>query len=65
VNKEGEILESTFTSARRVSDPGSYCPYCLFNDEEVLELWPGALGEVFELGRNESLKLQLMAGARV
>ncbi|GAI68460.1 unnamed protein product [marine sediment metagenome] len=60
VNK-GEILESTYTKARRVSDPGSYCPYCLFDDEEVLELWPGALGEVFELGRNEELKLNLMA----
>ncbi|GAJ04854.1 unnamed protein product, partial [marine sediment metagenome] len=62
VSEEGEILECTYTNARRVPDPQDYCPYCLFNNEEVLELWPGALGEVFELGRDESLKLQLMAG---
>jgi hypothetical protein len=60
VNK-GEILESTYTKARRVPDPEHYCPYCLFDDEEVLELWPGALGEVFELQRDETAKLNLMA----
>ncbi|MBA7506194.1 hypothetical protein ES706_04875 [subsurface metagenome] len=63
VNKEGEILEATYTNARRVPDPGSYEPYCLFNESEVIELWPGALGEVFELGRNEVTKLSLMAEA--
>jgi len=61
VVNEGEILESTYTKARRVPDPEHYCPYCLFDDEEVLELWPGALGEVFELGRDEAAKLNLMA----
>jgi len=29
----------------------------------VIELWPGALGEVFELRRNERVKLNLMAEA--
>lgn len=62
VNKGGEVLEATYIEARRVPDPWDYCPYCLFNDQEVLELWPGALGEVFELGRDEELKLELMAG---
>ena len=61
VVNEGEILESTYTKARRVPDPEHYCPYCLFDDEEVLELWPGALEEVFELGRDEAAKLNLMA----
>ena len=59
----GQILETTFTSARPVPDPEDYCPYVLFSDQEVVELWPGALGEVFELGRDEELKLNLMAGA--
>ena len=63
VNEEGEILESTFTSARHVPDPEDYCPYVYFNEQEVIELWPGALGEVFELGRNEELKLELIARA--
>lgn len=61
VNK-GEILEATYTNARRVPDPGDYCPYVYFDEQEVIELWPGALGEVFELGRNEKQKLELMAG---
>jgi len=62
VKKEGEILEATYTNARRVPNPGDYCPYVYFNEQEVIELWPGALGEVFELGRNEKQKLELMAG---
>ena len=62
VVKEGEILESTYTNARRVPDPEHYCPYVYFNDEEVLELWPGALGELFELQRDEAAKLELMSG---
>ncbi|MBA7645128.1 hypothetical protein ES703_52881 [subsurface metagenome] len=57
----GEILETTYTSARPVSDPQDYCPYVCFNHQEVIELWTGALGEVFELGRDEELKLNLMA----
>ncbi|MBA7669379.1 hypothetical protein ES703_77509 [subsurface metagenome] len=60
---EGEILEATFTQARRVPDPEDYCAYVLFNDRDIIELWPGALGEVFDLGRNEVLKLGLMAKA--
>lgn len=58
-----EILETTYTSARRIPNLQDYCPYVLFSDQEVIELWPGALGEVFDLGRDEGLKLQLMAEA--
>ncbi|MBA7693183.1 hypothetical protein ES703_101759 [subsurface metagenome] len=60
---EGKILEATYTSARHVPDPQDYCPYILFNEQEVIELWPGALGEVFALGRDEATKLNLMAKA--
>lgn len=57
----GQVLETTYTHARPAPDPEDYCPYVCFNDQEVIELWPDALGEVFELGRNELLKLSLMA----
>lgn len=56
-----QILETTFTSARVVPNPQDYCAYALFNDRDIVELWPGALGEVFELGRDEVAKLNLMA----
>lgn len=61
---DGEILESTYTSAHEVADPQDYRPYAMFNDQEVIEMWPGALGQLFSLGRrDERLKLNLMAGA--
>ncbi len=59
----GQVLETTYTSARPAPDPEDYCPYVLFSDQEVIELWPGALGEVFEIRRNESMKLGLIAKA--
>jgi len=59
----GQILESTYTSARLVPDPEDYLAFILFNDQEVIELWPGALEEVFSLQRNEATKLNLMAEA--
>ena len=62
VSEEGEILESTYTEARYVPDPEDYCPYCIFNESEVIELWPGALEGVFKIGRDEQAKLNLMAG---
>ncbi|MBA7685220.1 hypothetical protein ES703_93638 [subsurface metagenome] len=61
VELNGQILETTYTSARPVPDPQDYCPYCMFNESEVIELWPGALGEVFSIRRNEELKLNLIA----
>lgn len=57
---DGQVLETTYTRAQPVPDPQHYCPYCLFNESEVIELWPGALDEVFELGRDEVAKLNLM-----
>ncbi|MBA7699974.1 hypothetical protein ES703_108680 [subsurface metagenome] len=56
-------METTFTSARPVPDPQDYCPYVLFSDQEVIELWPGALDEVFSLRRDEATKLNLIAAA--
>lgn len=62
---DGQILETTYTSARVVLDPLDYCPYCMFNESEVIELWPGALEEIFALRRDEVTKLDLMAEASV
>lgn len=59
----GQLMETTYTSARPVPEPQDYCPYCMFNESEVIELWPGAMGEVFELGRDEEVKLNLIAKA--
>ena len=61
--KDSQILESTYTYARPVPDPQSYRTYALFNDREVIELWPGAMSQMFQLASNERHKLSLMAGA--
>lgn len=62
-SEDGEILEASYTEAKAVPDPEDYCPYVYFSDREVIELWPGALREVFELRRREATKLNLMAAA--
>lgn len=59
----GQLLETTYTFARPVPDAEDYCPYAYFNEQEVVELWPGALQEVFELRRDEISKLQLIGVA--
>jgi len=59
----GNILETTYTQARLVPDPLDYCLHALFNEVELIELWPGALDDVFALGRDEISKLQLVAQA--
>lgn len=61
--QNGFIYETTYTSARPTPDPEDYIAFVLFNDRDIFELWPGALGEIFELGRNEAAKLNLMAEA--
>ena len=61
--KDSQILESTYTYARPVADPQSYRTYALFNDREVIELWPGAMSQMFQLARNEHHKLSCMAAA--
>lgn len=63
VSEEGKILEATYSSARPVPDPEDYQAMVMFNNMNVLELYPGALQEVFELGRDEELKVNLMAEA--
>ena len=63
VANEGEILETTYTEAMAVPDPDYYYPYVLWNDQEVIEMWPGALREVFGIRRHEATKINLMASA--
>ncbi len=63
VVKDGQIYETTYTRARVVTDPQDYYAHVLFNEREVVELWPGALGEIFSLRRDEATKLNLMARA--
>jgi len=63
VELDGEILETTYTSARPVADPQQYRAYAKFNDQEVVELWPGALTRLFQVARDEGMKLALMAEA--
>jgi hypothetical protein len=63
VDRGGQIYETTYIQARPVPDPEHYTPYCLFNDREMIELWPGALEDIFSLRRNEGTKLNLMAQA--
>ncbi len=58
----GQILESTYTQARQTA-PRGYQPMVIFNDAEAIELYPGALDEVFSLQRNEAAKFNLIAGA--
>ena len=61
--KNSNIYETTYTSARPVTDPEHYVPFMLFNDHEVIELWPGALDDIFRIKRDEATKLCLMAVA--
>ena len=63
VELDGEILETTYTSARPVTDPWNYRALAAFNDVEVIEKYPGALSQLFQLAHNEGLKLSLMAEA--
>ena len=56
----GQILETTYTYARQTA-PRDYQLMALFNDTEVLELYPDSLAEVFGLARDEATKLNLIA----
>ena len=60
---DGTILESTYTQARIVPDREEYRPYFLFNEEVAIELWPGALDQVFAINKSEGVKLSFMAQA--
>jgi len=61
---DGKILETTYTYAHDVPDPQNYRAYAKFNDQEIIELWPGSLSQLFQLARNECKKLTLMAEAQ-
>ena len=61
VQTDGQILETTYSFAHDVPDPQNYRPYAMFNDQEVIELWPGALSQLFEVARSDCRKLTLMA----
>ena len=61
VDRGGQIYETTYTRAQPVPDLEHYIPFVLFDDQEVIELWPGALTEVFSLRRDEIAKLNLIA----
>lgn len=60
---DGEILETTYTNAHTVPDPQNYHAFAKFNDQETVEVWPRAMTQLFQLARNESQKLTLMAEA--
>ena len=64
VELDGKLLETTYTYAHDVPDPQNYRAYAMFNDQEVIEMWPGAMGQLFEVARNECRKLSLMAEAQ-
>jgi hypothetical protein len=61
---DGYILETTYSYAHDVPDPQNYRAYAMFNDEQVIEMWPGALSQLFQLARNEYQKLSFMAEAQ-
>ena len=61
---DGQILETTFTYAHPVLDPHNYRAYAEFNDQEVIELWPRAMSQLFQVARSECRKLVLMAEAQ-
>jgi len=65
VLNNNEILETTYSSAQFVPNIAAYESMALFNDAEVLELYQGALQDVFSLRRDEATKLNLMARERV
>jgi len=58
---DGQIFETTYTRARPVPDPEDYRTFFLFDEREAIELWPGALDDLFGLRRDEATKLSLMA----
>jgi len=60
---DGKILETTYTYAHDVSDPQNYRPYAKFNDQEIIEMWPGAISRLFQLAHSECQKLALMTEA--
>jgi len=63
VDQAGRILETTYTQASTAPDPEDYRPYFLFNEQNTIELWPGALEQVFAVRKNEDAKFSFIAQA--
>lgn len=62
VEFDGEVLETTYTAAGIVHDPYNYRWLAKFNDiPPAIERYPGAISRLFQLARDEGLKLVLMA----
>lgn len=61
VELDGKILETTYSYAHSVPDPQNYHALVKFNDTYVVELYPKATAQLFQLARNECQKLTLMA----
>jgi len=51
-----DVLETTLNRAGFV-DKRNYIPHVAFNDLVAVELWPGALQEVFSLKKNQDLTI--------
>lgn len=62
VQLDNQIFETTLSSPIIVNDPANYCAHAYFNEKIAIELWSGALEELFQLRRNELAKLRLIAG---
>ena len=61
VELDGEILETTYMTAGMVRDPYNYQWLAKFNDVLVIERYPGSISRLFQLARDEGLKLSLMS----
>jgi len=57
----GQVFETTYTQARAVPDPEDYRTFVLFDERVTIEVWSGALDDLFRVRRNEATKLSLMA----
>ncbi len=64
VELDGEILEATYTYAHSVPDPQNYHALVKFNDAYVIEFFPQATAQLFQLAKNECQKLTLLAEAQ-
>ena len=62
VQLDDQIFETTLASPIIVNDPANYCAHAYFNEQIAMELWAGALEELFQIRTNELAKLRLIAG---
>lgn len=62
VQFDNQIFETTLSSPIIVNDPANYFAHAYFNEQIAIELWSGALEELFQIRRNELAKLRFIAG---